>query len=154
MLTVKITKLFARLSEAGDGTGRCYSASQAELGPDAASITWENCRRDGTAHLRDLTDAAVGWDDFHDPVRDYAKSFGAWPKEEIDTWSQTDLHAFLLQDVAAAVREWDLVNAAFCPITEPGDAWAYYQKEGEAGSVSGRLGLGENGTDVYYTIDS
>lgn len=151
MLTIKITKLFKRLSVVGSNTGRFYSASQAELGEDAGSITWENCRRDGTARLRDLTDAHTGWDDLHDQIREYAKSFGAWDEKDIDTWSQTDLHAFLLQDIAAAVREWDSLDG-----TDDGwdGDWKEYQAECEKGSMSGRLSLGDNGSDVYYSIYS
>lgn len=152
-MTIDITRLFARLATVdphAPGTAKCYSASRSELGDDAAKITWENCRRDAAARLRELTDAAVGWDDLTDAIIDHVAAFGAWgDRTEVGRWPRTDLYAFLLQDIASAVREWDRAGGS-----EDGYAgdWAMYREKAEVGTVSGRLSYDPETDAVTYTF--
>jgi hypothetical protein len=141
MTELNITALFSALvsKPLGGGNAVHYSGSVAELGPDAGLITWENCLRDGTTLLGTKTDAKIGWDELHDAIRDYAESFGAWDRPVIDSWLSINLYAFLLQDIASAVREWDAVTGSEDGWT--GD-WDMYREAAEAGRVSGRLSVG------------
>lgn len=151
-MTIDITKLFAKLSCTGDGVARDYSASAAESGDAAGKDTWDKCRDDGTSYFRDLTDffdclafARLG------AVRDYAASFGAWSRTDIGSWDSADCLAFLLQDIASAVREWDAILHRDGDGTE--EYWAEYNRQSEAGRVSGRL-HSDTGDVVTYTIDN
>ena len=158
MIELKITDLFHVLADhpTGQGHARYYSGSIAELGPDAGRITWENSLRDGEKLLLPAfhPDDRRPTDQDLDALRDYAASFGAWDRAEIETWPPTHLLAFLLQDIAAAVREWDKVvgsDYGWC-----GD-WQMYEAAAAAGRVSGRLYLDsrdepEQKDDVWYTI--
>jgi len=75
-------------------------------------------------------------DEVLDNIRQYVRSFGAWDSAEIETWTATDLLAFLLQDIASTVREWDKVTGSEYGWT--GD-WEMYEQASEAGRVSCRL---------------
>lgn len=109
---------------------RYYSASQAELGPDAGRITWENARDSGY----NLLDT----DDKREAARQHFAGYGAWTEEEIAAWSDVELTAITIQDISAAMRDFS------------GD-WAEYEKQADAGQVSGALFRGDDG-EVYFQL--
>jgi len=156
MIELKITTLFYVLADRPTGLGhaRSYSGSVAELGPDAGRITWDNCLRDGDRLLAALNSGGRPTDRVLDGIREYAASFGAWDRAEIKTWTAAEAMAFLLQDIASAVRQWTAVTGSdhgWC-----GD-WQMYEEAAEAGSVGGRLYLTsgdgpDDGDEVYYTL--
>ena len=147
MTTIDITRLFDRLSESGEGHRQQYSASVAEAGQTAAQITWDNCLRDGTLLLGDLTDALFGRD-LAEAIRNHIRAYGAWPEAVIRFWKPAELYAMLLQEVAAAVGEWDTVTE-----NAPADGeWADYQKRVENGSVTGRLWRAEETGKIYFDL--
>ena len=116
-----------------------YSASAAELGPEAGKIAWNNAmRRAGEcAPLLDTPDKL-------DAFRDHVRGFGAWEDEEIDAWGQAECEALLAQMIAADMREGDIA---------PGmsDAeWKEYEAGAEAGRHSGRISRGDDGRVYYY----
>jgi hypothetical protein len=115
-----------------------YSASVAELGRDAARITWRLAMDSATDHA-----AWLNTDEARDEFRAYVKGFGAWDAEEIAAWSNDELTALLIQMIAGDIREAGLDT------NEPD--WDAYEKGAEAGRFSGRLYPGANGR-IYYTI--
>lgn len=128
-MELKITRLFKTINP------KSYSASQAEIGPDAGAITWNNAIDAAPTllktadHLRDF--------------RHYMKGFGAWSDAEIKAWSKRECNALLLQLISGDIREADLDTLA--------PDWVKYQADSEAGQISGRLFCGTDG-EVYYYI--
>lgn len=75
-----------------------YSASQAEIGPDAGKITWENAM-DRAGEDTFLSDEQIS------AFRDHARECGAWSSEEIESWSKQECGALFLQFVCGDLRE-------------------------------------------------
>ena len=113
---------------------RYYSASQAELGPDAGRITWENARDSGY----NLLDT----DDKREAARQHFALYGAWTEEEIAAWSDVELTAITIQDISAAMRDSGMDQASW--------DWAEYERQAEAGQVSGALFQGISGEVYFY----
>ena len=74
-----------------------YSASVAELGNGAGTITWQNALDRDAGHL--------DTEEKRDAFKAYIRGFGAWDDEEIDAWSQRVLSALLIQVIAGDMRE-------------------------------------------------
>lgn len=77
------------------------SGSVAELGRDAAQITWGNAMR--------IAGQAPAWlltpiDDACEAMRGWAKETGAWDREEIDAMSSQQFLALLVQNIASELR--------------------------------------------------
>ena len=123
-----ITKFF------NEATPSCYSASRMELGDDAGAITWANAVDASDDY--NLLDT----DEKREAARAHFASYGAWTEEEITAWSDAELNAITLQDISAAIRDY------------MGDAWdwAEYEKQAEAGQVSGALSRGDTGEIYFY----
>lgn len=101
------------------------SGSQAELGCNAGTITWQNC----------LSMAADGdmqpiTEDNAEEIRDYFDDYGAWDREEIDSWTITELNALCIQEAASNIREFE----DHCEAD-----WQQYQSSAESGRISGQL---------------
>ncbi len=79
-----------------------------------------------------------------DAMRDHLAGYGAWEREEIDSWDGDKLESMLIQEIAAKLRE-----AGF---NDPDsfDA-AEMNRQLEAGRVSGCLYPGEDGR-VYFHL--
>ncbi len=109
---------------------RFFSCSQAEMGEHAtkASWAWANVA------ARELLIAGKNLlQDEHLPeFRNYVRGFGAWEREEIDSWSRLECEAILIQFVAGDAR-------AYLEAEENDELDEYLEREG------GRL---------YETIDS
>lgn len=128
-MELKITRLFKTINP------KSYASSQAELGPDAGRITWNNAIDAAPALLKTSIDLRA--------FRDYMHGFGAWPDAEIKAWSKRECNALLLQLISGDMREADLDTKA--------PDWVKYQADSEAGQISGRLFCGTDG-EVYYYI--
>lgn len=78
-----------------------YSASQAEFGPDAGHITWENavCVMEDEPLLTLPEQIAE--------AKDYFRGFGAWEDDELDAFSDLEVNTLLLQLIAGDIRERD-----------------------------------------------
>lgn len=72
-----------------------YSASNAELGEDAARITWENSLKLQTNLLK--TPEQI------EAFKEHLTGFGAW--DDIQSWSKQQLEALLVQLIAGDIRE-------------------------------------------------
>lgn len=87
-----------------------FCASMAELGPRAAYLTWE------AAQAEAVKRPALDTPDRLDAMRAYLRGFGVWPDAEINAWAPEVLEAFLIQEVAHALRfpqngeSWRLSN--------------------------------------------
>ena len=128
-MELKITSLFKTINP------KCYSASRAELGPDAGAITWNNA-----------IDAAPRLLKTKDQLQEFAQymhGFGAWGEAEIKAWSVRECNALLLQLISGDIREADLDTMA--------PDWIKYQADSEAGRISGRLFCGTD-SEIYYYI--
>jgi hypothetical protein len=112
------------------------SGSQAELGPDAAKITWNNSKAYAAEHLL-LTDETM-----RDNARRYFKGFGAWSADEIAAWSDADLNAMVTQEIASRIREMERF-----------DSDEEYLAAAEQGSVSGSLYKGDDSKWYAYIGD-
>lgn len=73
------------------------TGSIAQLGNDAASITW-NRAKNLASEIKFTTEQLAA-------IRDYAGYFGAWTKEEIAAWSDTEVTALMLQFINTEIQE-------------------------------------------------
>lgn len=74
-----------------------FSGSRAELGDNAAQITWRNNVEENSA-LLDTPEKL-------EAARSHLKEYGAWSREEIAAWPDSEVNALFHQDVMSAVRE-------------------------------------------------
>ena len=109
-----------------------YSASCAELGDNAGTITW-NAAMNADFNLLDSPDKLQA-------MRTWALSSGGWNEEEIVAWSDSELNALFIQLISGDIRE------------KGDDTWAEYQAQSEAGQVSTCLFEGING-GIYYQLE-
>lgn len=113
-----------------------YSASIAELGDNAAAITWAAAIRE-TSQWPDLLDT----DEKREEYRRHIRGFGAWDEAEVAAFSDTELSALLIQEICADIRESGIHD---------GTTWEEYSADSEAGRVSGNLFRGDTGGIFYY----
>ena len=116
-----------------------YSASAAEIGQDAARVTWRAACDDSADY------PMLETDETRDEFRRYVRGFGAWTEEEIAQWSDTELNALLIQLIAGDIREAGLDTDA--------PDWEQYRNDSEAGRVPGNIFQGSDG-EVYYYVGS
>lgn len=117
-----------------------YSASVAELGPDAGRITWAAAVR----YARETDPPLLSTPDQLDAFRDDMRGFGAWDDAEIDAWSAEECNALLAQRIAGDMRNGGLPPG-------PSDAdWTEYEAEDNNGR-SGNLYRGDDGR-VWYCL--
>jgi hypothetical protein len=106
-----------------------FSASQAELGPNAGKITWANACEN--CHLIHLTPEEIL------EAKEYIRTWGAWDGEEIDSWSEDETKALIVQSAAGDYRE----ALSCCRVDEDFDdiEWDEYLVQAESGRISGNL---------------
>ena len=118
-----------------------FSASRAERGDNAGPETWNNAKAEA-AESPLLTDPAD-----LDTFRDYMRGFGAWEKDEIDGWTETECNALLIQLISGDLREAE----SLCPGDGPGGIdWTEQEKLAQAGTISSRMFLGDGERVFYY----
>lgn len=119
------------------------SGSQFELGPYAGRITWNNAlavaqqHLDGEQWLIPVNDDPLGA--ALDYIRRWAKETGAWDKAEIESWSEAECLALLVQNVASDMRQLgsddeDLLDCYYTEgseIAESGIVSGWYWVEGD-----------------------
>jgi len=131
-MEVNITELFNNVDPSR------YFASQAELGPDAGTLTWERAV-DRVIHTRLLNHAEI------DTWRVYVRSSGGWSAEEVAAMTDTELQAMFLQWVSGDMREAGLDASST-------DAdWAQYEKDASDGTVSGSIFRTDDG-QIFFDI--
>lgn len=117
-----------------------YSASVAEIGQTAGEDTWRTAIDDSEHYM------ILNTNNKREAFENHLKGFGAWPREEIQSWSNLEINALLLQMISSDIREFqELANSD----------WDEWQKLNEAGTCCGRLygcPLSFDG-QVYYSID-
>ena len=131
-MDINITDLFTSIDPAR------YSASQAELGPGAGTITWARAV-DHTTRDRLLTNDQI------DAWRAFIKTSGGWSVSEINAMHAVELQALFLQWVAADMRETGL-DANSTP-----EDWAKYETDASAGLVPGNIFRTDDG-QVFYNL--
>jgi hypothetical protein len=103
-----------------------YSGSIAELGPDAARLAWGNCLE----AAQDPDYQYLDTEEKRDAARDWFYEYGAWDnREEIDEWTDTELLAVFLQDVAAAMREYEGLDGDYQSMLEQRESGRLYPTE-------------------------
>lgn len=130
-MEIDVTQFFA------EECPRDYSASAAELGPDAGLTTWRNAtERAEESTLLTTADELDVW-------RDYVRTWGAWEDDEIDSWSDARCNALFIQEISGRWRDYGL------PF-DPTDAdWRAVEESGRMGNLY-RGGDGR----IYYWIGS
>jgi hypothetical protein len=100
-MEINVTSLINRFSDSGDLDPMDLSGSVMEHGSNAGRITWDNCLELATEETdlnREILDNA-------DSVLGHFAGYGAWSRSEINAWSDTELVAITLQEIAASYRE-------------------------------------------------
>lgn len=123
-----------------NGKHSTISGSRAELGDNAAAITWDNANR-AVADFRPLDTP-----DKVEACMEWFKEFGAWDEEEINAWSADEVNALFLQYAAGDIREKNEMDGT-------GLDWEEYEALSHCGTVSGRLFKGTDGR-IYFYIGS
>lgn len=119
---------------------RDYSASVAELGPDAGKVTWNHAMEDSAPGETLMLDTSAKVD----ALREHMRGFGAWDDDEIDNWTVQECNAMFLQAVSGDIRE--------TPDMEPGNwDWELYEQMANEGTVGGRMFLGDD-QEIYYYL--
>jgi hypothetical protein len=111
-----------------------FSASIAELGRNAAKITW------AYAMMYVQEDPIVSSEEDLQEARDYFVSTGGWTRDEADEMSDQEVNALLLQFIASAVRQYE----------DHFDSYEEYEKAAREGQVAGDLWRNDDGTWTYY----
>ena len=92
MLELNITKYFE------ENDPYYMSGSVANLGSDAAKFTWNNCLEASDGELLNSEEDCQ-------ETRNWLRSFGAWSDDEINSWTQTELEALILQHSAREINK-------------------------------------------------
>ncbi len=120
------------------------SGSIAELGPNAARITWRNA-------LEAAQDVGLTMlpGDAPEMARQWLRGFGAWTVEELAALPDREIRALVLQFIAGDLREAE----DLCGRADGGIDWEQYTAMAECGTVGGRLYAGDNGQIYFYMGD-
>ena len=121
-----------------------YSASIAECGANAGPDTWRNAVDE--AKEKPLLTARPDIEEF----REYMKGFGAWDDEAIAAWSDDECNALLIQLISGDMRE---AGMDACDLEE--FDWEQYQKDSEAGRISGNIykaDVGKSAGRIFYYV--
>ncbi len=109
------------------------SGSVLTHGPDAAIVTWNNAKDYAKSH------PLIKTEDEKLLAKRYLEDFGAWDNQEMDTWSDIELNALIIQLIAGDLQEY----ATF----ESHEEW---QNAAEQGQVSGNIFIGNDNQLYYY----
>lgn len=78
-----------------------FSGSIAELGDNAAKITWNN------AMAQALKTPLLTNDEMYADARSYFLEFGAWSQDELNAMTVQELNALTIQVIAGDIRQND-----------------------------------------------
>lgn len=130
-MEINITRFF------NDCAPRDYSASMAELGPDAGRITWSHSVEDSPEYF--LLDD----EDKREAFRSFVKSSGGWSETEIRAWSDIELNALFIQWIAGDMRELGIDN----PINVD---WGEVERVQSEGLAPSNIFKGIDGEIYFY----
>ena len=94
-MELNVTSIVCYNGYRGPVVGSC-----AELGDNASQIAW-NGAKDVAEHSTPI----LGTEEKKQEFRDHIKDYGAWTIDEINSWSDVELEALLIQDVQNTMRE-------------------------------------------------
>lgn len=119
----------------------CFN-SVANLGPDAAAITWGNALDAARKYTLLVTGEQV------EAAIQYFVGFGAWSEEELRAMPLEELNALMIQDVSSEVREFRELA---------GGDWDKWRRLCEGGDFGGSLFPGDvlmygEVVKVYYSL--
>ena len=122
-----------------------FSASKAELGNDAAQITWRAAKREAAESplLKTPDDCQA--------LRDWAAGFGAWDDDERAAWGSDDCNALLIQVISGDLRELELL--CYSDSDDLSIDWDEAEKLSAAGAISGGISKGYDGRVYFYMGD-
>jgi hypothetical protein len=120
---------------------RDYSASVAELGRDAGKLTWDYSNE----YVEENPPPMINSPEQIDNFKDYIETFGAWERDEIEAWTNTELNALFIQLISGDMREYQ-------DDVETWD-WEEYEKLCEAGQCSSCIFKGTD-NQIYYYVGS
>lgn len=112
------------------------SASRFELGPDAGRITWAACMAFAAEHPI-VTDAN------REGIRSHFREYGAWDREEIESWNDMNLAAMVWQEAAADARHY---------FEEYDGNAERYAEDCSEGRISGRLLTDGKTASIYLGV--
>ncbi len=113
LIEANVTKMFEMVEPA------YVSGSAAELGDSVARITWTNALQIAERCERWLLSPVA---ESAELMRDWARSTGAWNKDEILGWSIEECLALFAQNVASEIRNCLDADENFDSISEKFDA--------------------------------
>lgn len=92
--------------------------SVANLGTNAAQITWNNAKNLSNSFPK-LNEEQL------QNLRDYFRGYGAWDAEEIAAWSEQELYALCIQEIASSFS----IIEEYCEETyqDMGGSWQDWQ---------------------------
>lgn len=122
-MEINITQFYTSVDPAD------FAASIAEIGENAAQITWQ-AAKDADFNFMDTPERIAS-------MRAWVKSTGAWP----DGLPDADLNPLFIQLISGDIRE----KQDHC------DTWSEYYELAEAGQVIGDLY--ESGHQIYYRLE-
>lgn len=123
-----------------NAVARDYSASVAEIGPNAGADTWQ-AACDDSSDYPILTN-----DEQREAFREFVRSSGGWNDDEIAKWSDVELNALCIQWIAGDMRE--VPDLAMGPGMTSED-WECYREMSEEGTAKGSLWQADDGR-VYW----
>jgi hypothetical protein len=113
-----------------------YSASIAEVGPDAGRSTWRAACDDSEEYCLLDTPEKL------EAAREYFRGFGAWSADELAAMPDLEVNALLLQFIAGDIREFSEDVTAW--------DWAAYNDDAAAGRIGGSLFKGDDNRVYIY----
>lgn len=119
------------------------SNSQANLGVDAARITWQNAIKIANRHADWLL---ISFDEAVTAMRDWAQDTGAWDDAEIAAMSSIEFLALFVQNIAAELREH--LQADDVLLSKSVEIYALTDWDDKPGSPIGIYSLNKD-DDVY-----
>lgn len=130
-MEIKITEFFNRICP------RDFSASIAEIGQDAGTITWNASLEEAEdTQLLSSPEALAAF-------RKFAREFGF---ENSDTLSNHELQALFIQWIAGDMREMGITTGVELETLD----WEQIEKEQQAGQIPSNIYRGTDGEIYFY----
>lgn len=124
-----------------------FSASAFEMGQDAGKITWNNSKNEAKNYLHWLKEKTYNGESARDCIIEYFSGMGFSESDEMQSWSDSEIIALLIQDISANIREAGLDLDHWSEID-----WQAYEKGVEKGQYSGNIFYVPETEKFYYSI--